>query len=226
MANTPQTILRRALVVVTGLLILKVTIEVMLGYANYFPPNFESEFLFGRESYFFGAYRWAFYAHIATAPVALLLGMVLLNESFRRRFPNWHRSLGQIHIVNVLCVVTPTGLWMAYYASTGTIGSIGHAILAVLTATCSALGWRMAVKRQFAVHRRWMWRSFLLLASAVAVRLLGGLGTLLEVQSEWFGPLALWASWLIPLIAFELSGLKVWKKNRLGTHPVSPQPSP
>lgn len=219
MAINPLTILRRVLVVVIALLICKVTVAVMLGYSNYFPPNFQSDFLHGRENYFFGAYRWAFYPHIASGPVAILLGMVLISESFRRRFPKWHRNLGRVHVLNVVCVVAPSGLWMASDTSTGTIAAIGFAILSVVTGTCAALGWRAAVRRQFAIHRRWMWRTFLLLCSAVVLRVLGGLGTVLEVQTLWFDPIASWLSWLVPLAAYELSGLKIWKRSRLETNP-------
>ncbi|MFM9960066.1 MAG: DUF2306 domain-containing protein [Planctomycetaceae bacterium] len=215
MAATPLTILRRALVVVVALLICKVTVVVMLGYSNYFPPNFQSDFLHGRDGYFFGAYRWAFYPHIASGPVALFLGMLLISERFRLRFPKWHRRLGRVHVLNVLLVVSPSGLWMAYRTSTGTIAAISFALLAVATATCSALGWRAAVRRQFAIHRRWMTRSFLLLCSAVVLRVFGGLGTVLEVRSPWFDPLASWASWLVPLILLELSRLKQWRTVRL-----------
>lgn len=226
MANIPSAKLQRALAVVAGLLIVKVTVEVMLGYANYLPPNFGSDFLRGREGYFFDAYQWAFYPHIASGPVALFLGMLLLNEPFRLRFPKWHRSLGRVQTVNVLCIVTPSGLWMAYYAATGTIAAIGFAILAVLTGTCIALGWRAAVKRKFAIHRRWMWRSFLLLCSAVVLRVLGGLGTVMEVQSAWFDPVASWASWILPLTSYELIGLRLRRTNRSFTPPTLPQPSP
>ena len=214
MTNNLSLKLRRALVVVTGLLVLKVTAEVMLGYVNYFPANFGSDFLRGRERYFFGAYRWAFYPHIASGPLAIVLGLVQISDSFRRRFPKWHRNLGRLHLLNVLCVVTPSGLWMSYYASTGAIAAIGFAILALMTGMCSVLGWRAAVMRQFARHKRWMWRCFLLLCSAVVLRLLGGLGTVIGVQSDWFDPVASWSSWLVPLAAFELSGLSVWRKHQ------------
>ena len=225
MANTTSTNLRRVLMVMVGFLILKVTVEVMLGYQNYFPPNFGSDFLRGRERYFFGAYQWAFYPHIASGPLAIFLGLVQISESFRRRFPKWHRNLGRIHLLNVLCVVTPSGLWMAYYASTGTIAAIGFSTLAIVTATCSALGWQAAVKRQFPVHRRWMWRCFLLLCSAVVLRLLGGLGTVMGVQSVWFDPIASWSSWLVPLTAYELSCLSVWRRHRPLSQSASQQPT-
>src|SRR5262245_53357455 len=110
MVHIPLTTLRRAVVVVAVLLIVKVTVEIALGYANYFPPNFDSDFLRGRQGYFFGTYQWAFYSHIASGPIALLGGLVLLSERFRLRFPKSHRNLGRLHAVNVLCVVTPSGL--------------------------------------------------------------------------------------------------------------------
>jgi len=209
------------LTVVAGILIVKVTVEVMVGYVNYFPANFGSDFLRGRELYFFGPYQWAFYPHIASGPLALFVGLVQLSEPLRRRFPKWHRILGRFHFINVLFVVSPSGLWMAYHASTGTIAAIGFAVLAILTGITSALGWRTAMKRQFAAHRRWMWRSFLLLCSAVVLRLLGGLGTLLEVQSGWFDPIASWASWLIPLAVFELSG-RMMRRSSLPLNPPLP----
>ena len=213
MDSTYSTTLQRVLTLVAGLLIYKVTVAVMLGYVNYLPPNFDSDFLRGREGYFFGAYQWAFYMHIASGPFALFLGVILISDWFRMRYPKWHRLLGRVQVANVLLLVTPSGLWMAWYTATGTIAGIGFALLAVLTGTCVALGWRAAVRRRFQVHRRWMWRCFLLLCSAVVLRLVVGLGTVVGVQSLWFDPLVSWASWLVPLGAFELSRLITGRAN-------------
>ena len=220
MAIAHTTTLQRVLTLLTGLLILKVTAAVVLGYVNYFPPNFDADFLRGRERYFFGAYQWAFHAHIASGPVSLLLGVILISERFRMRYPQRHRLLGRVQVANVLLLVTPSGLWMAWYTSTGIVAGIGFALLAVLTGTCVALGWRSAVKRRFQVHRRWMWRCFLLLCSAVVIRLLAGLGTLLGVQSPWFDPLVSWASWLIPLGTFEVTRLINRRTNSHRTAPA------
>jgi uncharacterized membrane protein len=206
MRNVRTTRLQRALILLVGLLIVKVTVAVTLGYRNYFPPDFNSDFLRGRDGYFFGSYQWAFYPHIASGPVSLILGMILLSERFRLRFPKWHRALGRIQIATILLLVTPSGLWMAYHAAAGTVAAIGFALLACLTATCAALGLRAALQRRFSVHRRWMSRSYLLLCSAVAIRLLGGLATVSEVQAPWFDSVASWASWIVPLAVFESWG--------------------
>ncbi len=219
MSKIGSTKLHRALVFSVGFLIVKVTAEVILGYRNYFPPNFRSNFLLGREDYFFGSYRWAFYPHIASGPVSLVLGMILLSESFRRRFAKWHRRLGRIQVANILLLVAPSGLWMAFYAAAGISASIGFAILACLTAASAALGWRAAVQRRFPLHRIWMQRCFLLLCSTVVLRLLGGLAVVSGIRADWYDPLIAWASWLLPLAIFELLRLS---KHRRPTRLLSP----
>lgn len=217
MSRIPQALLPRLLTLLAGLLIFKVTVAVVLGYRNYFPINFKSDFLHGRESYFWGSYQWAFYAHIASGPVCLVLGTLLIGDRFRGRFPRWHRRLGRILVASILLVLAPSGLWMAYYAAAGSMAAVGFALLAMLTACCAALGWRAAVARRFAMHRRWMWRTYLLLCSAVLLRLLGGLATVLGFQALWFDPLASWLSWTVPLAAYELSA---WRSQRTGRLPA------
>ena len=222
MPNVRSTKLQRALILLAGLLIFKVTAAVVLGYRNYFPPDFNSDFLRGREGYFFARYQWAFYCGISSGPVSLIAGMILISERFRLRFPKWHRRLGRIQVASILLLVTPSGLWMAYYAAAGAIAAVGFALLAISTAACAALGWRAAVQRRFAVHRLWMWRSYLLLCSAVALRLLGGLATVSGLHAAWFDPLASWACWLGPLAVFELSRLG---SRRRGRWPAQPAPA-
>ncbi len=209
MVGVSSTKLRRGLTLLAAVLVLKVNLAVVWGYRNYFPPDLNSDFLRGRQDYFAGAYQWAFYAHIASGPLSLLLGTLLIGETLRRRLPMWHRRLGRIQVACVLLVLAPSGLWMAYYAAAGPIAAIGFALMAVATATSAAMGWREAVARRFAAHRRWMWRNYLLLCSAVVIRLLGGLATVVGLHAAWFDPLAAWACWIVPLAAFELSQLRV-----------------
>lgn len=195
----------RVLAALSALLILKVTGSVVLKYRDYFPPNFDSDFLRGRELHFPGSYQWAFYTHIAAGPITLVLGMILISERFRRRFPKWHRRLGRIQAVVVLFLLAPSGLWMAYRAEAGPVAGLGFASLAVATGTSMAMGWRSAVERRFVDHRRWMWRCYLLLCSTVVLRLAAGLATVTGATATWIDPLVAWASWLAPLAAFELS---------------------
>jgi Predicted membrane protein (DUF2306) len=194
----------RVLALLAALLILKVTASVVSNYHDYLPPNFASDFLRGRESYFSGAYQCAFYAHIVCGPVALIVGLILIAERSRSLFPMWHRYLGRIQVANVLFLVTPSGLWMAFYARAGPIAGAGLAALAIATAASVSLGAWSAITRRFADHRRWMWRCYLLLCSAVVLRLIGGLAVVMGLGASWVDPVASWICWLMPLAAFEL----------------------
>ena len=206
--------LGRVVTFMAALLALKVTLGIVLGYREYFPPNFRADFLLGRESYFFGAYQWAFYAHIVAGPLTLALGLLLVSERIRRRWPALHRSLGKLQIALVTLVVAPSGAWMAWYAQSGGVAGWGFFLLAIATAGCAVMGWRAAMQRRFAEHRRWMWRCFLLLCSAVVVRLVGGLATVTGVDADWVYPLTAWVSWLGPLAAFEIAEAVAWRSPK------------
>jgi len=200
-----QSFLVHVLKIAAAVLIVKVTISVVSNYHNYAPPNFTSDFLRGREGYFFGSYQWWFYTHILSGPISLILGMILISARFRIRFPRWHRYLGRVQFACVLLLVTPSGFAMAFRAAAGPVAAVSLATLAFLTATCVSIGTWSAMKRRFAAHRRWMWRCYLLLCSAVVLRVIGGLATVTGMTYSWVDPVATWASWVVPLAVFEIA---------------------
>jgi len=200
----------------TGLLILRIVVAVLLSYRDYMPPNFERGFLLDRDGYFFGNYRWAFYAHITSGPMSLILGMILLSGSMRQRYPHWHRLLGRVQTINVLFLVAPSGLSMSRHAESGFVAGLGFGTLSIVTGLCVALGWRAAVSRQFASHQRWMERCFALLCSAVVLRVIGGAATLANVDWLWLYPVSAWASWLLPLLGYEVFCLVLRRRSSSG----------
>jgi hypothetical protein len=211
-SSTPLIV--RALGVLSALVVLKVDASIVWGYRDYFPPNFDSDFLLGREPYFRGLYGLAFYVHLVSGPPALAAGLLLVSERFRQFAPQWHRRIGRVVVAGVLLLVAPSGLAMAWHARTGFIAALGLAMLALVTAACAVLGWKAAVDRRFAVHRRWMWRLFLVLSSAVVIRVIGGLATVAGHEPDWLYPLAAWISWLGPLAVYE--GLAAIRRVRPG----------
>ena len=126
-----------------------------------------------------------------------------MNQRFRQTYPARHRLIGKWNVAIVLFAVAPSGLWMSARSYTGVVAGAGFASLAIATGLCAAMGWRMAVRRQFQQHRRWMTRFFLLLCSAIILRLISGLSTVLHADAERSYPLAAWTAWIIPLIVFE-----------------------
>jgi hypothetical protein len=216
MHSHPLTATVRILALLSAGLILRVTASVISNYHNYFPPNFASDFLRGREGHFWGSYQWAFYAHVISGPLSLIVGLILIAERSRNRFPRWHRYLGRVQAGCVLFLVAPSGLIMAYHAAAGPIAGAGLATLAVSTAVCVSLGAWSAMRLRFAEHQRWMWRCYLLLCSAVVIRLIGGLATVSGVTGSWVDPLAAWVCWVVPLAAYDIREWARRKERRNG----------
>jgi uncharacterized membrane protein len=197
----------------TAALILRVLAATLANYSDYFPPDFDSLFLQGREATFAGAYRAAFYAHVVTAPVVLVSGLVLMSESVRRRRRGLHRVLGRVHVGVLLGAVLPSGAVMAGHAFGGRAAGLSFLVLSAATAACAVAGVVHARGRRYDRHRAWMTRCYVLVCSAVALRLISGAAGLVGVPSPeaaYVG--AAWASWLVPLAGFEV--VEHWRQAR------------
>ena len=204
---------------VAAFLVLKVLFSILLNYRDYFPPNFNSDFLLDRRNHFFGLYAVAFYTHIVSTPFALLTGLLLINQTFRSRYPYQHRWIGKVHILVVLFLVVPSSIWMSAYAFTGWIAGAGFAALSLTTGLFAALGWRRARQRDFNKHRYWMTRCFTMLCSAVVLRIYSGTATLMQAESFWTYPIGAWCAWIVPLFVLQLweyskNGLRDLPNNR------------
>jgi uncharacterized membrane protein len=193
-------------------LILRVLAVILANYPDYFPPNFQSLFLQGREATFRGAYRAAFYVHILSAPLVLCNGLVLLSEYVRRRHRAWHRWLGRVQVALLLLFVLPSSVVMSWHAFGGWPAGLSFLLLSAATASCAIVGVVHACRRHYDQHRQWMVRSYVLICSAVALRLISGMAGLVGVASpELAYVVAAWSSWLFPLAAYEI--VERWKER-------------
>jgi uncharacterized membrane protein len=174
-------------------------------YPDYFPPNFDSLFLQGREATFTGAYQVAFYVHIFSGPVVLFNGLILLSDYVRRRHGGLHRWLGRAQVVVLLLLVLPSSAAMSRHAFGGWPAGLSFLLLSVATAVCAVVGVVHARRHHYEQHRRWMLRSYVLICSAVALRLISGAAGLIgESSPEGAYIVAAWCSWLLPLAAYEI----------------------
>jgi uncharacterized membrane protein len=185
-------------------LILRVLAAILANYPDYFPPNFDSLFLEGREATFTGAYRAAFYVHIFSGPVVLFNGLILLSEYVRRRRGGWHRALGRVQVAVLLVFVLPSAVVMSRHAFGGWPAGLSFLVLSAATASCAIAGVACARRRRYDRHRRWMLRSYVLICSAVALRLISGAAGLVGVSNpEGAYAVAVWSSWMVPLAVYE-----------------------
>lgn len=208
MTNRILTTVLRWLAVV---LILRVLVTILANYPDYFPPDFDSLFLQGREATFAGAYPIAFYVHIFSGPIVLFNGLILLSEYVRRHHGGWHRILGRIQVgvllfLVLLFLVLPSSVVMSRHAFGGWPAGLSFLVLSAATAGCAVIGVMHARRRRFDRHRRWMLRCYVLICSAVALRLISGAAGLMGVPSpEDAYIVAAWASWLLPLAVYEVA---------------------
>ncbi len=193
----------RILVWCIVLLLVKVFVSIVWEYRRYFPADFESNFLSGRRYSFTGSYWYAFYIHIVSSPVALILAAFLTVSGGRPRWLRRHRWAGRLQFFLVLLVVVPSGMVMARDAYAGPISALGFVALNVATAGCLVLAVVRARSRKFVAHQRWATRTFILLASPLLLRIFAGVAIVTGIESERTYQLNSWISWLIPLLIYE-----------------------
>ena len=196
-------VLKTIALFVAAVLFVKVLLSILLQYQWYFPPNFDAAFLIGRRETFTGIYAAAFYTHIISAPLALILGAFLMLSGGRRAIRRVHRWTGRTQMLIVFALVAPSSLVMAGQAFAGPIAGCGFAVLAIATVLSAAVTIRNALSGNFSAHQTWARRCFILLASPLLFRLFSGSLVVLERESEWAYRVNAWLSWILPMAIHE-----------------------
>ena len=140
--------------------------------------------------------------HVISAMTALLVGPLQFVRRLRTRRPAVHRATGLIYVA-AIAIGSPAGFVLALGTSAGPVAASGFAMVAVLSITFTWLGWRAAMRRQFAEHRAWMLRSWAMTAGAITLRLLLPASAMLGLRFYAAYPVIAWLSWLINLALIE-----------------------
>lgn len=145
---------------------------------------------------------WLF-VHVAGAVVALVLGSFQFLPALRRGAIPPHRWIGRLYVMGCL-VGGAAGLVLAPGSSAGPIASTGFGSLAIVWIAVTLLGWRAVLQGRFAVHRRWMIRSWALTLAAVTLRLYLPLVMVLDLPFlPWYRAISFLA-WVPNLVVAEL----------------------
>lgn len=178
---------------------------IMTPYPHYLPPDFPYGFLGNKSSFFYrSGYFLGFYAHIASAPIAIFSGGIQMVRSVRENYPSVHRYAGRIYVSAVLFAAAPGGLVMAMKSFGGWSTTICFGLIAVGAWLTTLAGWRAAKRYDVVRHRNWMLRSYALMLSAVFLRLGHYFLQPLDLTPQLTYQIAAWLSWVGPLIALEL----------------------
>jgi Predicted membrane protein (DUF2306) len=153
-----------------------------------------------------------FALHVLLAAVMTLAGLIQLVPQVRSRWPALHRWSGRLFLSLVL-VLSVSGLWLTWVrGSYLTItGAVAISLDAALIIGFALMAWRTAWKREFAAHRRWALRTFIVASGVWFMRVgymlwglvTGGAG----IGPKMAGPFDLFwafATYLLPLVVLEL----------------------
>lgn len=122
-----------------------------------------------------------FALHVLAAAVLTAGGLLQLLPALRAKWPRVHRWNGRLFMVTALTLALG-GLWLVWGRGTylNLVGAFGISFNALLIISFAFMAWRTAIKKQFAEHRRWALRLFIV-ANAVWFMRLGymiwGIGT-------------------------------------------------
>jgi hypothetical protein len=154
----------------------------------------------------------SFGVHVMLAAVVTFAGILQLVPQIRSRAPAVHRWIGRIFLGSAMAAALAGlyGVWMRGGAVDQANG-VAITINAVLILAFGAQAWRTVLKRDFANHRRWAIRAFLVVngvfflrIGVVAYALIAKLvGPAIPGPEKFFD---VWAfgSYLVPLAALEL----------------------
>lgn len=169
--------------------------------------------------------------HVLLAAIVAIFGPLQLVPALRRRAPWFHRWNGRIY-ATVATVVGLAGLAMLA-GDRGVVGASQNgsvAINGVLLVTCVVLAWRSARARDFAAHRRWALRLFVLAAGVWFFRI--GLAEWIAINDGivGFDPRTMqgpalsalaFGEWVVPLVMLEFYLRAERARNGMGRYIVA-----
>ncbi|MGY1942967.1 DUF2306 domain-containing protein [Nocardia asiatica] len=153
-------------------------------------------------------------AHVVCGSVAILICGFQVWPWFRRTRPALHRRLGRVYVFAGVLPAGLTGLVIGATSPFGPVARVSNVMLSALWLLCTIAGWRMARRRRFGDHRRWMIRSFALTLSIVLNRVLGVILYLVlsprldttfrgddTLLTQTIAGLGTWLGWTLSLLA-------------------------
>jgi len=167
-------------------------------------------------------WRVSFYTHVFTSCLVLIAGFTQFNPWLLRRYPKVHRRMGWVYLVTVIGVSGPAAFMMAWHANGGLHARTSFTLLSLLWVSYTFYaGWKV-VKKEFATHGAFMFRSYALTLSAITLRLYTYISAFLPLAAsprEIYITTA-WLSWVPNLLIAEMLIRSGWVE-KIYRSPVS-----
>lgn len=152
--------------------------------------------------------------HLALAAIITIGGPLQFSLAIRTRFPKFHRWNGRLYFI-IAFLISFAGLYMIYSrgAHGGLPGTLGNTLNAILIMLFSVLAWQTAMKKQFAAHKKWALRAFLMVSGVWFFRIGYGIWILITGFTApgsnadltgFFDRFLMFGHSLVPLLILEL----------------------
>lgn len=173
---------------------------------QYIPLRYGVAFLIVKESEIKNLhYQIAFFTHVYTSWFVIFFGFFQFWKTLRKRFKKLHQYLGYIYISFILCLAGPSGLIMSVHANGGWIAKTSFILLSFLWIYYTYKAYTAIREKNFALHEKYMLRSYALTLSAVSLRLFKMiLANTLQLPPMDMYKIVAWSSWIINLIIAEI----------------------
>ncbi|GLR17435.1 DUF2306 domain-containing protein [Portibacter lacus] len=188
---------------------------MLLITVQYIPIDFEVAFLRVKEEAMSKMhYQLAFFSHVYTSIIVLLVGITQFSETIRKRYAFVHRNLGKLYVLLVLVIASPSGFIMALYANGGIYSKISFGLQAILWFYFTFAALRFARQRKWEQHQQFMIRSYALTLSAISLRLFKWIiANTLELPPMDTYRIVSWLGWIFNLVIAELYIYYFIRKN-------------
>jgi hypothetical protein len=185
----------------------------------------------------FGLHYPLLVAHVLFGSVALLTCWLQVWPRFRRRHRTAHRRIGRVYVFAGVLPAGVLGLAIGSMSPFGPVVRVSDVLLACLWLAVTVTGYRMARKRRYVEHRRWMIRSFALTVSIITNRVWGVIWFLVlsprldttfggdEVAlAQTVAALSAWLGWVGTLLVAEwwLERGRTGGPDAIPSHPRNP----
>jgi hypothetical protein len=115
-------------------------------------------------------YLYFFYTHVFSSIFVLAFGFIaILRKNFGIK--NLHQLTGKIYVFLILILAAPSGIYMGFLANGGVLAKSSFIILGISWFISTFLAFKLALKKKFKDHKKWMWRSFAFTLSAITLRM-------------------------------------------------------
>jgi hypothetical protein len=115
-------------------------------------------------------FQWAFYTHISSSLVVLLLGPWQFFPGILRRFPRFHRVSGYLYVGLILGVAAPSGWILGWYANGGLPAKVGFVLQSTVWWVVTFLALLEIKQQRYLRHTQMMIRSFAVTLAAMSLR--------------------------------------------------------